>query len=256
MKVSVLMALTGLSMQCIGIPLDVYVVAEDDGSGASLGQAAFEEMLPTVNAIFSQVALSFELRSYNVVSNGEWNVIESRSEFLDVLDACPSTNGVPVYVFREIVGPTSGITICDEGCSIEVGAGAGVLAHELGHMCGLDDIYASADNSDASNPNCISEISAREDEAREEWLPMDWGRYPQGTTQGELIDRMLMNGHCYVNGQYGCDITAGDVYGICIGMSSVTNTTTGEVSHSYVKGMARVGFLLHGNRNPSRGVRP
>lgn len=49
-------------------------------------------------------------------------------------------------------------------------------------------------------------------------------------------------------------ITAGDVYGVRIGSGLVTNAITGEVSHRYEKGKVSVGFLLHGNRNPSRVV--
>ena len=49
-------------------------------------------------------------------------------------------------------------------------------------------------------------------------------------------------------------ITAGDVYGVRIAPELVTNAITGEVSRRYEKGMAEDGFLLHGNRNPSRAV--
>ena len=233
-----------------GVPVDVYVVARENGSEVTMTRDVSEGMLSDVNAIFSQVALSFELRSFNVVSNDAWCIIDSESEFLDVLDACPSTNGVPVYVFNEISGPAAGLTLKNEGTSIEAGSGAIVLAHEIGHMCGLDDIYAYADNRNGSETP--EEVAVRDEVAKEEWQPMDWGRYPVGTTQGDLIDRMLMNGLYYLKATNGVDITAGDVYGVRIG--TVTNATTGEVTHPYVKGMAEVGFLLLGDRNPSRKV--
>ena len=242
-----------LFLPAIGVPIDAYALADDDESDVAMDRATFEGLLSEVNAIFSQVALSFELRSYNVVANREWLRIGSKSKFLDVLDACPSTNGVPVYVFQSIEGADDGYALEDRGCGIEASAGSRALAHELGHMCGLADIYATV-NTVPGGGASTEVFSVREEMAREELQPMDWGRCRKGTTQGDLIDRMLMCGHRYVNGPAGIDITAGDVYGVRIAPELVTNAITGEVSRRYEKGMAEVGFLLHGNRNPSRVI--
>ena len=245
--------MAGMTQVSPSVPVDVYAVAKEDASFVSISRDGFEDLMTEVNAIFSQVALSFELRSYNVVPNDRLLSIESKSEFLDVLDACPSTNGVPVYVFQSIEGADDGYALEDRGCGIEASAGSRALAHELGHMCGLADIYATVNT--APGGGASTEVfSVREEMAREELQPMDWGRCRKGTTQGDLIDRMLMCGHRYVNGPAGIDITAGDVYGVRIAPELVTNAITGEVSRRYEKGMAEVGFLLHGNRNPSRAV--
>lgn len=253
MRMSLLFFLVSLSVLGSGIPVDVYAVAKQDGSAVTMSRGDFEELLSDVNAIFAQVALTFDLRSYNVVSNDRMFSIESKSEFLDFLDSCPSTNGVPVYVFQTIEGDKEGFALENEGCCIEASAGGRALAHELGHMCGLDDIYASVNT---APEGAIAEVvSVREELAKEERQPMDWGRYRRGTMQGDLIDRMLMCGHGYVNADNGVDITAGDVYGVRIGSGLVTNAITGEVSHRYETGKVSVGFLLHGNRNPARVVR-
>lgn len=245
--------MAGMIQVSPSVPVDVYAVAKEDGSFVSISRDGLEDLMTEVNAIFSQVALSFELRSYNVVSNDRLLSIESKSEFLDVLDSCPSTNGVPVYVFQSIEGADDGYALEDRGCGIEASAGSRALAHELGHMCGLADIYATVNT--APGGGASTEVfSVREEMAREELQPMDWGRCRKGTTQGDLIDRMLMCGHRYVNAAVGVDITAGDVYGVRIAPELVTNAITGEVSRRYEKGMAGVGFLLHGNRNPSRVV--
>lgn len=251
-RMSFALVLGCMSLLCSGVPVDVYAVAKQDGSCVSIERTGFNVLLSEVNSIYSQVALSFELRSYTVIGNDEMLRIDTNTEFINILDSCPSTNGLPVYVFQEIVGAESGLALEGEGCGIEASAGARVLAHELGHMCGLADIYASV-NVSHDQPNA-EELSVREEFAKEEWQPMDWGRYRKDVTQGELIDRMLMNGHNYVNADNGVDLTAGDVYGVRLGSSTVTNAATGEVSRRYEKGMAGVGFLLHGNRNPSRVV--
>ena len=135
--------MAGMTQVSPSVPVDVYAVAKEDASFVSISRDGFEDLMTEVNAIFSQVALSFELRSYNVVPNDRLLSIESKSEFLDVLDACPSTNGVPVYVFQSIEGADDGYALEDRGCGIEASAGSRALAHELGHMCGLADIYAT-----------------------------------------------------------------------------------------------------------------
>lgn len=249
--ISVLLVLILVNL-CSAVPVDVYALAENDGSRQVLDQTSFQEILREVNGVFSQVAMEFDLRSFVVVSNHEWMVFDDKYEFLDVLDGCPSSNGIPIYVVESLVGADSGWTLENEGCCVEANAGYLVFAHEIGHMCGLEDIYASAQNVIAIEN--IEEVSVLDDEAMSSWQPMDWGRYPAGITQGELVNRMLMNGYVYLNATNGADITLGDVYGVRISSESVTNATSGVVSRPYVKGMAKVGFLLHGNRNPSRRV--
>ena len=228
-----------------GVPLDVYVLADDQGANPAAERSAFEVMLGQVNSVFSQVAMSFELRSYSIVSNTEWITVRDRSTFLDMLDSCPSTNGIPVYVVVDINGPENGLTLPEEGVCIEFQKGYVVLAHELGHMCGLEDVYATEFNiGDAGQP---VKLSVRDEMARTEWQPHDWGRYPVETTQGDLIARLLMNGHTTNSA---VDITAGDVYGVRI--ESSTATQDGSVKTQYSVGMAKIGFLRHANRNPSR----
>lgn len=59
MKIVLMMLCAGCSLLTSGVPLDVYVLANADGSNVTMTRASFEEMLTAVNAIFSQVALSF-----------------------------------------------------------------------------------------------------------------------------------------------------------------------------------------------------
>ena len=72
MRMSLFLFLGSLFLPAIGVPIDAYALADDDRSDVAMDRATFEGLLSEVNAIFSQVALSFELRSYNVVTNREW----------------------------------------------------------------------------------------------------------------------------------------------------------------------------------------
>lgn len=53
-------------------PIDLYVVCNFDGSNPVMSGADFSAMLPTVNAYFAQVGVSFFLRSQSAISNDEF----------------------------------------------------------------------------------------------------------------------------------------------------------------------------------------
>lgn len=65
--ISVLLVLILVNL-CSAVPVDVYALAENDGSRQVLDQTSFQEILREVNGVFSQVAMEFDLRSFVVVS--------------------------------------------------------------------------------------------------------------------------------------------------------------------------------------------
>ena len=87
---------------------------------------------------------------------------------------------------------------------------ASTLAHEIGHLCGWEDIYAQRRRFTAD------ELDA---EVSEQWLPNDWnngtgGRfYPVLFSQKDAIKKLLMHG-----GDNGlrADISGGSVHGLSV----------------------------------------
>ena len=236
-----------LSMSCIvaanaAAPIDLYVVCNSDGSNPVMTGADFSALLPTVNAYYAQVGMSFYLRSQNMISNGTWRIIEYGGVKADELrNVISATGGVKMFAV-EGVGDDALAFTGEKGIIFTPSCSADVIAHELGHVCGLADIYIEKTFTNDANAKVTVTVDGAASSNR---MPLDWGRYEDRIPQAALIEKLLMYGD--VSGTE-CDLSAGDIYGV--GMSTVTNPVTGEVSYPYELKMVPVGFWLHGNRSP------
>ena len=101
-------------------------------------------------------------------------------------------NAVELYFVDTLEGTAVGGVRWPEGIVIATGGDANVIAHEVLHDCGLEDIY-TVENPGGSDPNPVS------GPVSEERIPADWGGgyYPPGLAQRELIPRLLMRGECF-----------------------------------------------------------
>lgn len=223
-------------------PIDLYIVCNSDGSNPAMSGDDFSALLPTVNAYFAQVGMSFYLRSQQTIASNEWRTIVYGSEAADELRRkIPATGGVKMFAVENVVGGAQ--AFCgDRGIIFSRQCSANTIAHELGHACGLDDIYIQKTFTNAANVGVTVAVEGPASSGR---MPLDWGRYENGVLQSTLIEKLLMYGG--VSGTE-CDLTAGDVYGV--GMSAATNEVTGVVYYPYELKMVPVGFWLHGNRSP------
>jgi len=81
------------------------------------------------------------------------------------------------------------------------------LAHEVGHSCGLCDIFI-VDNEKSPTLSIIGEPVGQEK------MPMDWANnyHPQGIKLDEIVQRLLMYGSPI--GFTGSRIPRGSLYGI------------------------------------------
>jgi len=96
-------------------------------------------------------------------------------------------NAVELYFVDTLEGTAVGGVRWPEGIVIATGGDANVIAHEVLHDCGLEDIY-TVENPGGSDPNPVS------GPVSEERIPADWGGgyYPPGLAQRELITRLIM----------------------------------------------------------------
>lgn len=93
------------------------------------------------------------------------------------------------------------------GTLIASNATGRILAHEVGHACGLEDVYVSRPNETSLYLDGL---------ATEARMPGDWGGgfYPKGASQAEVIMRLLMYGVQDESSFEQGDVTSGKVYGL------------------------------------------
>ena len=237
-----LFCLFGTTVCKASAPIDLYIVCNSDGSMPVMDSGNLTNKIPEINAYFAQVGMSFYFRSQAAISNTEYRVVAYGSEKADVLRrSIPATGGVKLFAVERIGEDVQ--AFCGEyGIIFTPQCSANTIAHELGHACGLDDIYIQKTFTNAANEEITVAVVGL---ASSEWMPLDWGRYEKGVLQSALIEKLLMYGAA--SGTE-CDLTAGDVYGV--GMGVVTNEITGSVSYPYELKMVPVGFWLHGSRSP------
>jgi hypothetical protein len=222
------------------IPVKAYAVEEQDGEPI----CRYEHIAPLfseVNAIFSQVGFQFVLdqtvgrvadTNYLVINKG--NGTYPRGDALVNLHS--ATNTVELYIVRTIEG-ADGLTFSG-GIVLRVGVDSHVLAHELGHACGLRDVLDFVKWKDPAtqveHPALYPEIAGRSH------MVDDWGTdFAEGyygvQMHSNLVTRLLMCGRrqsTWTNE----DITFGDVDGfVFVSDSSPPGDATCEVGFFHPK---------------------
>ena len=227
----------GQCARCEPIPLRCLIVG-GDGGVLPVSAETVSNKVNEVNRIFRQAAMSFAVESC-VVTNAvglfeidETNTVQ-RSRLYSML---PNGDGLKMIFVNRISGDAEAFW-SHYGIIISASAQAVVVAHEIGHACGLEDVY-----SEYAGSNFVVAVSGK---AKKERMPDDWGRYSGRPSQSEMVQRLLMYGFA---GRSGVDISYGDVdgvwydaanMGVALGSSNCWHTT-----------FAPVGFHYHGNRHP------
>lgn len=218
------------------IPLHCWVVRfEDESSNWTTDQIS--NQVNRANALFSQVAMSFELASINFTNDTSLVSISytNTAQQVAVCGIANGTGGLEVYFVEEV---KDGAVAFQNPSGIVIGhrlLSQNILAHELGHACGLDDIYDVHAETDLL-------VLGRPDVSR---LTHDWGWYPDHVFQVDIIRRLLMYGYTSENN---ADISRGDIYGLWC--QYTLNDEGTAWNKSWQLSNAPVGFKLHGNRHP------
>ena len=193
------------------------VVYDDEYGRPDITSGSISNMLIEVNAIYRQVGLCFSCGvdvSYvnnSVMATSGLGDVNIGSEVRRILE---DVDGIEVYFIKggdgddEINGSAN-----RQGIIVKYGSSAQTLAHEIGHVCGWHDIYASIGRvKPVVLDNCVNAG----------WLPSDWNNgtghmfYDGAVTQRRAIERLIM---CGYSASARGDISGGNVYGL----SSQTN---------------------------------
>ena len=216
------------------IKLHCWIVAEDDGRTFHTLNS-ISNQVGSVNRLYSQVAMSFTIESISHTNSTRLTNVDysNAAQKAEIYSLSNHTEGLDVYFVESITERTD--AFCGRsGIVVSRNYSDTTLAHEIGHACGLSDIY------DSYSRETDLVVTGMPQKA---YFTHDWGWYPENVTQAQLVQRLLMYGYNTGSTHKG-DISRGDVYGLWYQYVSGTTNKVWQL------GLAPVGFKLHGNRHP------
>ena len=183
-------------------------------------------LIAGVNRIYEQAGMRFVLESVSTreVSSDLLNISFAHPDDAQKCDAicdlASDTGGLELYFVHSLGEDVAGLNnrnANDEITGIIVPSNVTyvTLAHEIGHSCGLADIYINDSMYEHHYSDRLPPISGP---ISYSWLPNDWGctstevhYYLPVVDQPMLISNLLMHGH---SSQFKADIPSGNIYGI------------------------------------------
>ena len=201
-----------------------YLIVGD--SGAELSQEQLNQKLEVVNMIYRQVGLHFNSAPIQTIDNYKWSRfgLAVRAIGRAIRDHEHKTDGVEVY----FIGGSADIVDYDcralgransDGVVVACNSSGRVLAHEIGHVCCLADIYIDKECQEQYSP------------LRRTWMPNDWNNgtgsryYEPGKCPLDLLPHILMFG---VENDVHIDIPRGSVRGMVDDKTSSTGRSLGQ----------------------------
>ena len=216
---------------------DLYCWIVGDASGNCLfTPSSVSNLVGKVNDLYRQVAMSFDIKDLVCTNDASLTSVDLNNESQkDRLCAIGSgIGGLELYFVNELRGRA---TALHRSTGVIIGPSANVqtVGHEIGHACGLRDIYDSHRETTFSITGAPSK----------ERMPNDWGWYPTNVTQKMVVGRLLMYGY---SSTQKADLSYGDIYGLHY--TSSWNRVNRRWDKFWELGNAPIGFGLHGNRHP------
>ena len=247
--------IAGMVLDPKTVPVTVWIVRDDNGNNAACSEGRVQELLSGVNAIFKQCAMTFHVNGAIQYTNcEEWLDIDFTNGWSGELESIrnieTATGGIELYFVRDfyIDGTIAGSLLGLEdtqGIVLRSGISERTLAHEIGHACGLLDIYPYRSVSNTLERVVTGPVTA-------DRLPQDWGAgyYPPDLLQAYLITyRLLMMGYEDPTITTTCDIPLGSVYGTWF--DRLPPLFEGDVVIDvWEQSLAPVGLNSMGNRQP------
>ena len=219
----------------------VWIVRKNDGTDPATTEAQVTNLIAQANDIFRQVAMTLVLQgSINYTNCTYWLNVEKAGddwpEYNTISAITNGTGGVEMY-FVDTIQDATGMNGAN-GLILSDSANFRTTAHEIGHTCGLNDIYLSEGGSNVTG--LVTSI----------WDPDDWNNgpspqyYDRSLLQEDLIQRFLMYGY---QSDAKSDIPRGKIQGVWYDWQLIGGTWT-KVWHL---SLDAVGLSDMGNRQPS-----
>jgi len=217
----------------------IYIVCNDDGSNPVVTKEHVVSVFADANKVLAQGGIHFPVTTNEVqyINRSTWKILRYNSpsfgRILRDMGAVPKHGALRIF-FVDTIDGSNRVGFNGRRCLVVAKNATGmVLAHEIGHACGLRDIYATQDGLSIADAGVVK--AAYLD-------PLDWGAgyYADDLQQTNLITRLLMYGYIHPNMGH---IPHGRVYGVYKPRDAAGNLLP------TTRGMAPVG-LKDFNRNP------
>ncbi|MBQ7189835.1 MAG: hypothetical protein IJR99_10510 [Kiritimatiellae bacterium] len=192
------------------VDVNVYIVCSTGGYMVK-APAEVQTVFAGVNDIYRQVGVSFRVVGIHSVTNDDWLIIWNEDgdwpKARQVTAYAQNTGGLECY-FVQTIDTVYGLSHAG-GMVLEGTSDARAVAHEIGHACGLKDVYV---NSPDDTPLAVTGEISRER------LGAAWGStggrcfYASGLHPADLLRRLLMYGDD--DNSPGCAFSYGDIYGL------------------------------------------
>ncbi|MDX9794925.1 MAG: hypothetical protein RBU24_15570, partial [Kiritimatiellia bacterium] len=247
--------IAGMVLEPKTVPVTVWIVRDDNGNNAACSEGRVQELLSGANAIFKQCAMTFHVNGAIQYTNSSalldidftngWS-----GELESIRNIETETGGIELYYINQFVfddEPDDHFLGVEDmqGIVITSIISDKTLAHEIGHACGLLDIYPYRSVSNTLERVVTGPVTA-------DRLPQDWGAgyYPPDLLQAYLITyRLLMMGYEDPTITTTCDIPLGSVYGTWF--DRLPPLFEGDVVIDvWEQSLAPVGLNSMGNRQP------
>jgi len=186
----------GRVLQPKTVPIHAYIICSSNGVPA-VATSTINGWIAEANRIYRQVAMTFTLASITTVANHpDWFDIRDNDEFYQMTSYTNNTGGLELYCVNFIIRDSINGSHSDRqipygnasrGMAVKADAPLRTLAHELGHACGLPDLYTYGAVAGLVSEDKVS--------------PLNWsggegtGYYQPGLLYRDVMYRSLMHNH-------------------------------------------------------------
>ena len=225
-----------MNVQSEEVKLKCWIVSDDRNENKWTTESVSNH-IDGVNQIYSQVCMKFAIHSISSTNDAYLANVDLTNtvQWMTLTSIEQNTGMLELYFVPVVYGGATAFQT-SRGIVIGLRANARTIAHEIGHACGLPDIY----NEDRETSLKVLGMPSKER------MPDDWGWYPPSMKQADLVRRLLMYG---VYSDTKADITYGDIYGLYY--TNFWNQTTRKWERVWQLNNVPIGFGRHGNRNPT-----